>query len=70
MPTRTDEQLMTPAEVARLLNVTIKTISTWTEKGRFPKPIKIGPPGNGSVRWRPSDVAAWIDQRTKPTGSA
>lgn len=70
MTTPADEQLMTPKQVARLLNISQRTLSTWHKRGRAPRAVKIGPDGNGSVRYRPADVARWVDERTRPTGSA
>ncbi len=70
MTTPTDEQLMTPRQVSRLLNISVRTLLTWKEKGRGPAAVKIGPGDNGSVRYRPSAVAAWLEERTNTTGSA
>lgn len=48
-----------------LLPVSEKTIWTWVQQGKFPKPIKMS--GNVTV-WRMSEVQAWIDAQV--TGEA
>jgi len=69
MTTPTDEQLMTPKQVARLLQISERTLLSWHQNGRLPA-IKIGPDGrNGSVRYRPRDIQRFIDERSK-AGSA
>lgn len=40
-----------------LLPVSEKTIWTWVNEGKFPKPIRL----NGRTVWRLSDVTSWID---------
>lgn len=47
-------------QVARLLNVTVPTLWRWTQKGIFPKPIKLGPNVSG---WAASDVYAFLESR-------
>jgi len=69
MTTPTDEQLMTPRQVSRLLQISERTLLDWNRTGRL-KAIKIGPSGrNGSVRYRPSDIARFIEERST-AGSA
>ena len=69
MTTPADEQLMKPRQVARMLQISERTLLSWHKNGRLTA-IKIGPPGrNGSVRYRPSDVARFIEQRST-AGSA
>ena len=35
------------------------------QKGDFPRPVRIGP---AAVRWRESEVNAWVESRPKATG--
>ena len=51
------EQLMTGAEVARLLNVAPVTMRSWRHRNKGPKSIKLP---NGSIRYRRADVEAWL----------
>jgi excisionase family DNA binding protein len=67
--TTPNDQLMTPRQVAKLLQISERTLWTWHRNGRLPA-VKIGPDGrNGSVRYRPADVARFIEERST-AGSA
>jgi len=69
MTTPTDEQLMTPRQVAKLLQISERTLLDWHKNGRLVA-IKIGPSGrNGSVRYRPSEIARFLEERSS-AGSA
>ncbi len=61
--------LMTPAEVARLLAVTTKTLREWrqTQPMRGPSFLKTGDGEKCRVRYPREAVAAWIEERTNPT---
>lgn len=52
--------LLTKAEVADLLTVSIDTIDRMRRKGDFVPAIQIG----GTLRWRDTDVKAWLDAKT------
>ncbi len=58
------EQLLTPAEVAEILRVPLKTLYQWRHRGEGPLTLKIG----RHLRYRPSDVEAFIDGRA-PLGN-
>jgi hypothetical protein len=65
------EKLLTPSEVAELLRTTVGGLARKRTTGVGPPYLKV----DGSVRYRPSDVAAWLDARThqpeaKLTGGA
>lgn len=51
---RDSEPLLTPAEVADLLNISTKTLARWTDEGHVP--VVVLPMGRR--RYRPVDVAA------------
>jgi hypothetical protein len=61
--------LMTPAQVARLLAVTPKTLREWRQAKpmRGPAFLKTGDGENCRVRYPRESVAAWIEERTNPT---
>ncbi len=48
--------LLAVAGLARLLDVTEKTVRRWRDEGRLPEAIVVG----GVVRWRPEDVDRWL----------
>ena len=52
-------QLLTERDVARIIGLSIASIRRWRALQRGPKFIKIGV----AIRYKPSDVAAWIDSR-------
>jgi len=56
------EKLLTPDEVAELLCVTTHTLAVWRCEQRYPLPyVKAG----RLVRYKKSDVRAFIEDRTK-----
>lgn len=52
------QQLLTAAEVAERLRITVKTLYNWRSDGKAPKAVKI----NGALRWKESTVDKYIDQ--------
>lgn len=57
-----DDWLATPKEVAERLRYTTEGLSQMRYKGNGPKYIKLG---GRAVRYRWSDVEAWLDEQTK-----
>lgn len=53
------DPLLTRAAVAERIGVAVRTIERWTRSGVGPEPIKLGP---RTVRYRASDVEAWMTQ--------
>lgn len=56
------EKLLSKRAVADILDVHPQTIMRHVRQGSFPQPLRMGDVGS-AVRWRESDVAAWIAQR-------
>ena len=52
--------LLTKAEVADLLTVSIDTLDRMRRKGDFVPAIQIG----GTLRWRDTDIAQWLNNQT------
>jgi len=52
------EQLYNRSDLARLLGVSIKTLEKWAWEGKGPAFVKVG---GHLVRYRPSDVAAYLE---------
>jgi len=48
--------MMTADELARELQVSLRTLRSWNEEGRIPEPAKIG----RAVRWPRETIVAWI----------
>lgn len=56
------EKLLTPNELASILNVKPGTVYSWLSRGvDLPPSIKIA----GSTRWRPEAVTKWIEVKEK-----
>jgi len=51
--------LMTPIDVGKYLGVPPGTLANWRYLGRGPVFLRVG----RHVRYRPVDVAAWVDRR-------
>ncbi|MBN9557922.1 MAG: helix-turn-helix domain-containing protein [Alphaproteobacteria bacterium] len=58
------EPLLSKQRVAEILGLHPGSLMRLVKQGRFPKPIRIGVT-RGPVRWRPSDVDAWINGQAK-----
>lgn len=58
---KSPEQLLTPTEVADLLNISTKTLARWTDEERVP--VVVLPMGRR--RYRPADVADLMSARRK-----
>lgn len=53
------EELLTPSDLAQILDVPLATVYRWNSNGEGPRRIHVG----RHVRYRPSDVESWLDQR-------
>jgi excisionase family DNA binding protein len=58
------EPMLTAAELAEILGFSPGTIVDWSEEGKIPS-FKVG----GRLRFRESEVAAWLDERRQPVTS-
>ena len=55
-----DDRLLVPDEVAAFLRVSRRTLETWRYQGDGPNYIKVG----GLVRYRASDISAWLVEQS------
>lgn len=58
------KEFATEEQLAEALQVSVKTLQDWRYRGRGPAYIRVG----GAVRYRASDVAAWLDEHTVHPG--
>ena len=59
-------ELVDEREAAKILDAKPSTLSVWRSTGRYCLPfVKIG----RKVRYRRSDLAAWLERRTRESGS-
>lgn len=56
-----DEELLKTAEAARMMGITKQTLDQWRYRGIGPRYLKVG----SNVRYRPSDVLAWLTARER-----
>ncbi|MEU8676797.1 helix-turn-helix domain-containing protein [Streptomyces sp. NPDC048560] len=59
-------QLYSPAALAEYLGVPLKTVYRWNHTGTGPKPCPVG----RHVRYRPTDVEAWLDRQQGGSAAA
>jgi excisionase family DNA binding protein len=59
------ERLLTSRELAAVLGFSTATIVDWAEAGKVPV-FKVG----GRLRFRESEVLAWLEERRAPVSSA
>lgn len=59
------ERLLRRREVERITGMSRSSIYRLMQEGEFPRPVRVGP---AAVRWRASDIMAWIDSRPTATG--
>jgi len=57
-----DDDLLTKAELAEVLKVSVRTIDRYISEGGGPPYVRIGR-GRGQLRWRWGDVREWLRQR-------
>ncbi len=54
--------MLTPAEFARLLNISRRTFQTWRAAGKLPSPdLQIGK----VIRWKTETINEWIKSNHK-----
>lgn len=60
------EQLWREGDVARITGMSVASVRRWRLFGQGPRYLKMGVKSGAAVRYRPEDVAAWLESR--PTG--
>ena len=59
------DRLLRLREVKEITGMGRSTVYRRMQEGDFPRPVKIGP---AAVRWRESEVDAWVESRPKAMG--
>lgn len=62
----TPPSLLTTKDLARLLQVSTRTLRRWQRGGHVPPPLRIG----GSLRWRAADIETWLSSNCLNDSSA
>ena len=55
-----DSPFQTRQQVVKLFQFSRPTLYRWMKEGNFPQNVKLGP---NMVRWRTSDLEAWIAEK-------
>ena len=61
----TTEYLLSRKEVEKRVGLSRSTIYDHMNAGTFPRPVRVGPK---AVRWRTSEIDAWMDNLPVATG--
>ena len=59
------DRLLRRRQVEKITGMKRSTVYRRMQEGDFPRPVKIGP---AAVRWRESEVDAWVESRPKAMG--
>lgn len=57
-----EDILLTPDDVARMMRVSRRTVSTWRYRGKGPRYVHVT---HNCVRYRMSEVRKWLSDREK-----
>lgn len=60
-PSIVSERLLSPRDLADLLSKSVNALHHMRQRGQLPAPVKLG----RSLRWRASDINAWLAAATK-----
>lgn len=59
-----NDTLLTPPQVAEILQVTTSTLETWRSKRSGPAWIKLGEGKRSAIRYRQSEIEKYLKQST------
>ncbi len=54
------EEMLTRAQVLKVLGVSRTTLWRWQAAGEFPSPLRLG---DATFRWRRAEIEAWLESR-------
>ena len=61
------DRLLRRREVEKITGISRSSIYRLMPDGEFPRPVKVGP---AAVRWRESDITAWVESRPVADGDS
>ena len=61
------DRLLRRQQVEEIAGIKRSSIYRLMDDGEFPRPVKVGP---AAVRWRESDIRAWLDSRPDAMGDS
>ena len=60
-----NDRLLRRRQVEEITGLSRSSIYRLMRNGDFPLPVKVGP---AAVRWKASDISAWLESRPRATG--
>lgn len=60
MKHHSDDRLLKVSELAKYLGVAPSTIYRWLESNKLIQPYKLG---DNAIRWKKSEIDAWLEER-------
>jgi len=63
----TSDRLLTTSDVADEFGIAAQTLANWRWQGIGPRFVKTSPGRGGRVKYRRSDIDAWLNQHTVST---
>lgn len=69
MPVATDDRLLTRKQAAEVLGFQPQTLARWKWEGREDRPPEVRV-GSRAVRYRASELAKWIAERSEPAAAS
>ncbi len=61
------DRLLRRQQVEEIAGIKRSSIYRGMKNGEFPRPVRVGPV---AVRWRESDIKAWLDSRPDAMGDS
>ena len=61
------DRLLRRCEVEAITGMSRSSIYRLMQNGEFPRPVRVGP---AAVRWRESDIKAWLESRPDAMGDS
>jgi predicted DNA-binding transcriptional regulator AlpA len=63
MPNETTQSpaLLSIKDLVAMLGIAPRTIWRLRDAGKMPQPVRLGGPTRGAIRWRRTDIMAWIE---------
>ncbi len=59
------DRLLRRRDVEKITGMSRSSIYRLMQEGEFPRPVRVGP---AAVRWKASDITAWIESRPVAMG--
>ena len=65
-----NDEMLRRSEVERMTGLSCSSIYRMMRAKKFPKPLKLSPGPRGGVRWRKSEIVAYLEDLPRAAGEA